>query len=185
MNLSKLGPCWYALQTKVKHEHIAAAILKNKGYEEFLPLCHQSPSVRDREEQLRREELRPLYPGYIFCRFNPNAQGRIVTTPGVVRILGYGTSPAVVSEIEIENIRKILASNLTFNSCAYLNIGQRVRLVSGPLKGVEGILARFKGHFKVVVSVHVLQRSSEVEVKLDWIQPSPMPMVKVGAGLAA
>jgi len=90
-----------------------------------------------------------------------------------------------VSEIEIENIRRILSSNLSVNSCAYLNVGQRVRVVSGPLTGVEGILARFKGQLRVVVSVHVLQRSSEVEVNLDWIQPSLVPMMKVGTELAA
>jgi len=185
MDLSKLGSCWYALQTKSKHEHVVATILRNKGYEEFLPLCHPRPPMRHCDNQLRRGELRPLYPGYIFCRFNPNARGPIVTTPGIVRILGGGSGPAVVSEIEIENIRRILTSNLTVNSCAYLNVGQRVRVVSGPLRGVEGILARFKGQFRIVVSVHVLQRSSEVEVNLDWIQPSLVPMVKVGTDLAA
>jgi transcription antitermination factor NusG len=75
MDLFKLGSCWYALQTKSKHEHIAATILRNKGYEEFLPLCHPRLPMRHCENQLRREELRPLYPGYIFCRFNPNARG--------------------------------------------------------------------------------------------------------------
>ena len=160
MNLYKSGPCWYALQTKSKHEHIAATILRNKGYEEFLPLCHSRPPMRRRGNRLQREELRPLFPGYIFCRFNPDAQGPIVTTPGVVRILGCGSGPAIVSEIEIQNIRRILSSNLAVNSCAYLNVGQRIRVVSGPLMGVEGILARFKGQFRVVVSVHVLQRSS-------------------------
>jgi transcriptional antiterminator NusG len=185
MDLSKLGPCWYALQTKSKHEHVVATILRNKGYEEFLPLCHPRLPMRHRENRLRREAIRPLYPGYIFCRFNPNARGPIVTTPGIVRILGCGSGPAVVSEIEIENIRRILTSNLTVNSCAYLNVGQHVRVVSGPLTGVEGILARFKGQFRVVVSVHVLQRSSEVEVNLDWIQPSLAPIMKVGTELAA
>jgi transcription termination/antitermination protein NusG len=183
MDLSKSGSCWYALQIKSKHEHIVSTILRNKGYEEFLPLCH--PGLRHRGNQLHRDTLRPLYPGYIFCRFNPNAHGPIVTTPGVVRILGCGSGPAVVSEIEISNIRRILGSNLTVKPCPYLNVGQRVRVVSGPLIGVEGILARFKGQFRVVVSVHVLQRSSEVEVNLDWIQPSHVPMAKMETDLAA
>ncbi len=179
MDLRRLGAGWYALQTKCKYEQIAATVLRNKGYEEFVPMYRAGLCPRRSNIGYSKERLRPLYPGYIFCRFNPEARGLIVTTPGVVKIVGCGSVPAVVSEAELENIRTMVRSDLTIHPCAYLTVGQRVRLVSGPLRGVEGILTRFKSELRVVVSIQVLQRSSGVEVDVDWIQPEPTALAPV------
>jgi transcriptional antiterminator NusG len=112
----------------------------------------------------------PLFPGYIFCRYRPACRGDILTTPGVVRILGWGGEPEPVAEHEVEAIRTIVASGLAYRASDYLCTGDRVRLHSGPLKGLEGLVLSVKeGSYRFVVSVALLNRSVSVEVDGSWL----------------
>ncbi len=143
--------------------------LRHKGYELFLPLyeCRRRWSDRIKELEL------PLFPGYLFCRFNPLDRLPILMTPGVIQIVGVGKSPIPVDDADIVAIQTAVGSGLPRQPWPFLEIGQRVKVESGPLTGVEGILIGFKGHHRLVLSVTLLQRSVAVEVDDVWVGPTP------------
>src|SRR5713226_4572887 len=94
---------WFALQVRPRYEKAAARALHNKGYEEFLPLYRSRRRWTDRVKEINL----PLIPGYVFCRFDSSVVVPIVTTPGVIRIAGYGKTPAPVDESEITAIQAV------------------------------------------------------------------------------
>jgi transcription antitermination factor NusG len=98
----------------------------------------------------------------------------VLTTPGVIGIVGIGKAPVPVSLEEIEAVRAIMQSRLSALRWPYLRTGERVEIVRGPLAGVEGVLVRSKSNYRLVVSVSLLQRSVAVEIDGGWIR-SPRP----------
>jgi transcription antitermination factor NusG len=158
---------WYALQVRPRFEKMVASTLLNKGYEGFLPLYRQRSKWSDR---IKEVEL-PLFPGYLFCRFNINNRLPILVTPGVMHVIGIGKAPHPVDDAEIEALKSIVISGLQTEPRSYLNIGEKVRIEIGPLAGVEGILLALKGSSKLVVSVSLLQRSVAVTIDDSWVVP--------------
>ena len=112
-----------------------------------------------------------LFPGYIFCRFDPNDRLPILTAPGVVDVVGFGKIPEHVPEAEIERVRRMVESGLLVTPYPYVQVGQAVLIERGPLSGVEGILVDVKGKVRLVVSVNLLQRSVSAEVDRYSIRP--------------
>jgi transcription antitermination factor NusG len=161
------GTFWYALHVRTRFEKVVARNLKGKGYEEFLPLFSRTSRWSDRTKQI---EL-PLFPGYVFCRFNPAHRLPILTTPGVNAIVGMGKSILPVEEQELENIRSVLKSNSLFEPWPFLEVGQRVRVEYGPLAGTEGIVTMLKNTCRLVISINLLQRSVAVEIDRDCLKP--------------
>ena len=159
---------WFALRIKARREKLVAESLRSKGYEEFLPLYHCRRHWSDR---IKTQEL-PLFPGYVFCRFNVHNRLPILLTPGVLLIVGYGRTPLPVEDSEIAALQSIVNSRLKTEPWPYLRIGQRVRIERGSLKGIEGILLATKPQ-RLVVSVTILQRSVSVEIQEDWARPIP------------
>jgi transcription antitermination factor NusG len=161
---------WYALQIQSRLSNIASATLRGKGYEEFLPLYRSCRQWSDRVKQM---EL-PLFPGYLFCRFDPNIRlAPVLTTPGVVSILGAGKTPIPVAEKEIEAVRRIVASGLRAEPWAAMGIGSRIEIARGPLAGLEGVVTgegKSKS-WRLVVSITLLQRSVAVEIDRGWARP--------------
>jgi transcription antitermination factor NusG len=168
--------CWYALRVRPRFEKMVASVLLLKGYEGFLPLYIRRSRWSDR---IKNVEL-PLFPGYMFCRFDVNKRLPILVTPGVIQVVGIGKSPHPVDDDEIAALQSIVISGLQAEPRSYLNIGQRVRIELGPLAGVEGILTSTKGSSRLVVSVSLLQRSVSVEIDQSWAIPvSPIyPVLK-------
>jgi len=156
---------WYGIRTKSNHERVAAAVLQNKGYENFLPVYRRRQRWSDRIV----ETDRPLFPGYVFCRFDARKRLPIVSTPGVVSVVGFGNEPAPVSDSEIDAVRAVLRSGLAAEPCPFLREGQRIRVRRGSLEGLEGILLKKKSDWRIVVSVAMLQRSVAVEIDREWI----------------
>jgi transcription antitermination factor NusG len=154
---------WFAMTVKLNREKSVAQCLRYKGLEDYLPLYKARRQWSDRVQSV---EL-PLFPGYIFCRFDYHRRLPVLTTPGVNSIVGFGGDPAPVSESEIDDIKMILASGLPARPWPFIRVGQRVRIERGSLAGLEGILLREKGAVHVVVSVELLSRSVAVEIDRD------------------
>lgn len=165
---------WYAVQTKTSREKFVAEILRGKGYEEFVPLYR---SRRRWSDRIKEVEL-PLFPGYVFCKFDAGRRLPILTTPGVLLIVGHGRAPVPVEDTEIEALRAVVRSRLQAQPWPYLQVGQRVRIEGSPLAGMEGILLELKNSCRIVVSVDLLQRSVAVEVDHNWVRPiGPAPRI--------
>lgn len=111
----------------------------------------------------------PLFPGYLFCRFDALKRLPILTTPGVIQVVGYSRQPAPVEESEIKAIQTLVASGLSNQPWPYIRVGDMVEIHSGPLRGLTGILTEFKGKHKLIVSVTLLQRSVAVEIDSAYV----------------
>jgi transcription antitermination factor NusG len=157
---------WYALQVRSRYEMGVARQLRGMGYEEFLPLyeCRKRWSDRVKEVQT------PLFPGYLFCRFDPQNRLPILKTPGVIQVVGYSRQPIPVDEDEIKSIQMLVTSGIPNQPWPFLSVGQKVRIESGPFRGLEGALVEFKGNRRLILSVSLLQRSVAVEMDAAFVR---------------
>ena len=156
---------WFALQVRTRRERLVSTHLEGQGYECFLPFYKSQRRWSDREKEVDQ----PLFPGYLFCRFDFQYRRPLVVTPGVIQIVGMGKNPMPVEDCEIEAIQLAISSGLPSQPWPYLEVGERVRVNYGSMSGLEGILASFKGVHRVVLSVSMLQRSVALEVDLAWV----------------
>jgi transcription antitermination factor NusG len=171
---------WFALRVKSHCERMTAAGLRSRGYEEFLPSYRARRRWSDRWVDL---EL-PLFPGYVFARFDPQDRLPILKIPSLVHIVGIGKSPLPVDDGEIAAIQSIVSSGLAAEPWPYLRVGDTVRVQYGALCGLEGILVEVKKRHRLVVSVTLLQRSVAVEIDRDWLS-LVRPGMRIGMGAAA
>ena len=151
---------WFALQVRTRNEAGVAEQLSRRGYERFLPLY----KVRKRWSDRIKEVDAPLFPGYLFCRFDPQDRLPILKTPGVMQIVGFKNGPVAVDESEIQALHTLVAAGAPHQPWPFLTAGDRVRIESGPLLGLEGILTEVRRSHRLVLSVTLLQRSVAVEI---------------------
>jgi transcription antitermination factor NusG len=157
---------WYGIHVKSRCESRVHQELSDRGFETFLPMHREKRRWSDRTKTIDV----PLFPGYLFCKFELTHRFRILNAPGVARILGAGSTPIPISEAEIRSVEALVASRTALVPWPFLQIGQRVRIAYGPLAGVEGIVARAEdGRSRVVVSVTMLQRAVAAEIDREWI----------------
>lgn len=163
---------WFALRVKPRFEKTVATIARNKGYEEFLPLykCRQRWSDRIKSIDL------PLFPGYLFCQLNPERRLPLLTIPGALHFVGVGRTPLAIDDEEIVALQMAMRSGLWAEPWPFLEVGQRVQLVQGPLTGLEGLLVEVRKKHRIIVSVALLKRSVAVEIERDWIRPLDCPV---------
>lgn len=161
-------PRWFALTIKHQHECAAEGSLRAAGVETFCPTY----PVRRRWSDRTKELNAPLFPGYVFGRFPLLERIRVLNTPGVARIVGFGGVPCPLPDQEIADLRAALASNLPLRPWPNLCAGERVRIERGPLRGIEGTVLREKGGLRLVIGVELLRRSILVELDAEAVSAS-------------
>jgi transcription antitermination factor NusG len=165
--LHEIRERWFALRVQSRCEKVVAMVARNKGFEEFLPL-HKSR--RRWSDRLKAMDL-PLFPGYVFCRLDPQRRLPLLTIPGVLHFVGIGKTPTPIEDTEIAAIQTAVGSGVSTEPWPFLDVGHRVRLEDGPLAGLEGILVETSKRQRVVVSVTLLQRSVAVPIERHWVAP--------------
>ena len=168
---------WYAVYTKHQHEKTAAAQLQGRGFEVFLPLYKAVHRWKDRNQTVQL----PLFPCYVFLRTPLAERGNVLRTPGVFSIVGNGGRPTPVPEVEIEAIRTITQSRSHFEPHTFLKTGDRVRVLSGPLAGIEGFLQRIKSRYRIILTVELLQKAVAVEVDITAVERLSLPPMESAA----
>lgn len=172
-----LQKLWYAVHVRSRFESQMSKVLRSKGYEEFLPTYRRRHRWSDRAKELDF----PLFPGYLFSRFDVRERLPILKSPGVITIVGLRKTPIPISDKEIEAIRAIVRSGLPAEPWTRLTVGSRVFIETGPLAGLEGIVVNVDKKFRLVVSVPLLQRSVAVEIERSWVRlVCEKPFVKSG-----
>ena len=151
---------WYALYTSPRHEKQVAERINQQGLSCFLPLYRSVRRWKDR----RKELSLVLFPGYVFVRMQLQSRFRVLQLPGAVKLVGFNGQPAALPEEEIENLKSRLAGSGNIEPHPYLSAGRHVRVRSGPLQGLEGIILRTKDRCRIVLSIHLIMRSLAVEV---------------------
>ncbi len=154
---------WYALRTRPRHEKRVHLELQEKSIESFLPLLAESHSWSDRQQVVQV----PLFPGYVFTRTQnkPEQRVRVLRTAGVVGFVGFRGIGVSIPEEQISAIQSIVEARVSFGPYAFLNIGQKVRIVGGSLDGIEGIINEKKGETSLVISIELIQRSVAIRVE--------------------
>jgi transcription antitermination factor NusG len=165
---------WYALTVRHQHERQTEKALRSRGLDTLVPLYRSRRQWSDRVQEL---EL-PLFTGYVLCRFAMGERIRILSTPGVASIVAFGGRPAPLEEAEIAGIEQLLDSKLALAPWPYLQVGDRVRVERGAMRGLEGTLLRTKDGLRLVISVELLQRS--IAVELDQESVVPVKVIRVG-----
>jgi transcriptional antiterminator NusG len=156
---------WFALAVKPRHEKSVAQRLSNKGLESLLPLYRASRQWTDR---LKTIDL-PLFPGYVFCRFDLDNRRAVCSTPGVKSIVGFDKGPTPLPAEEIYRVRTIIASGLPALPWPHTCAGEAVPIVRGSLVGLTGVLIDEKASLRVVVTVELLRCSVAVEIDRDMV----------------
>ena len=160
---------WFALHIKSNLEKVSSTILQSKGLSVYCPSFTTKRRWSDRTKEIER----PLFPGYVFCRFDPNDRLPILKTHGVLNVVGVAGIPAPIAEDEILSVQKLLRSGLAAGPWPFVRTGQRVIIERGPLAGTEGILVQVKSQFRVVISISLLQRSVAAEIDIEMARPLP------------
>ena len=151
---------WYVLYTCPRHEKRVATQIERRNFSCFLPLYRSVRRWKDRRKEL---EL-ALFPGYVFVRMPLEDKLCVLELPGVVRFVSFNGQPASLSASEIETLQNRLSATFRIEPHPYLRTGRRVRVHSGAMQGLEGIIVRRKDRCRVVFSIDLIQRSVAVEV---------------------
>jgi transcription antitermination factor NusG len=171
MNPAANGNQWFALFVRTRWEHSTESLLSGKGFETFLPSYKGKRSSNAR----LRESTLPLFPGYVFCRFDVQKRLPILVTPGVISIVGSGRIPIPLDDSEITAIQSVVQSGLPAQPWPYLELGEKVRIQDEALGGLEGILISFRGTQRIVISVPLLRRSVALEIDRSRVVPVRVP----------
>lgn len=172
---------WFALRVKPNHEKRVSELINYQGLEEFLPLYR----VRRKWAQRSQNIDVPLFPGYVFSRFERQSWTKVVNTPGVIDAVRFGTTLASVDVEEIRALQLVQQSKTAVQPYPFLKAGQTMRVTAGPLAGVRGTLVEVKSVARLVLSVTLLQRSVLVEIDRNWVtydslshlSPATQPLV--------
>ena len=159
---------WYAVHTRSRHEKQVDLFLSERGVETFLPLVHTLSRRRDRKKHVDI----PLFPGYLFVFAEKESLYDVKYTRGVTRIIGTDLGvPTPIPDRQIQDIKSVMETEVQLDPFPYLKKGRMVRVKSGPLKGLEGILVERKGHYKLVIRIDLLQKGAAAEVYISDIEP--------------
>ena len=164
---SEIAQSWYVLTVKPQHEHVVAGALDAKGIEHFAPTYVTRRRWSDRLKALSL----PLFPGYVFCRTSSESRVPVLRTSGVRGFVSFGGYPAPVPQNQMDAIMCMSRSGLPIEPLDYLHAGDRIRVIDGPLRGLDGLLLECGDCSRVVVSIEMLQRSVAVTIDRTAIQP--------------
>lgn len=163
-----LEPRWFAAYVTARHEKQVALQLERRGIQCFLPLYHSVRRWKDRRKEL---DL-PLFPSYIFVNIAIKDRLQVQCVPSVVQFVSFNGMPAALPESEIETLRHGMSGNISVEPHPFLKVGRRVRVHSGAMTGMEGILIRKKDKCRVVITIELIQRSVAMEVDEADIEPA-------------
>lgn len=159
--------CWFAAYTRSRHEKRVARHLQDREIEHFLPMYRTQHRWKDGTRAM--VEL-PLFPGYLFVRVQRSERVSVLEVPGVVSMVGNASHLASLPDFEVEALRQGL-DPLRTEPHPFLTMGQRVRIKTGALAGIEGIVVRKKGGYRVVLTLSLLMQSIAIEVDGDDVEP--------------
>ena len=171
---------WYAFRVRSRHEKLVSTSLRGKGYEEYLPLSRSKRKWADRSKTVEM----PLFPGYVFCDTERSEIGKIRCTPGIIDVIRAGSAPLPANRWEIEGLLKATEADLPLESWPYIDPSTtgHVRITSGPLTGLDGVLIEVRGKERLILSVDLLRRSVLVELPFSSVTACAKPGVSDPGG---
>lgn len=157
---------WFAVYTTCRHEKKVARHLEQREIEHFLPIYRTQHRWKDGSRVML--DL-PLFPGYVFVRIDARNRVGVLEVPGVVSMIGTASHPAPLPDFDVDALRTGL-DPMRAEPHPLLTIGQRVRIKTGALAGLEGIVIRKKSGFRIVLTLSLLMQSIAIEVDGDDVE---------------
>ncbi len=158
---------WYAVTTYPRHEKVVAEQLQSREIESFLPLATTPSRWKDRTVLIDR----PIFPGYVFTRIDLRDRQHVLSIPSVVKMLSFNGAAAPIEDAEIGAVRLCLQCGTDPKPHPFLQAGEKVRVKSGALSGLEGLVTRHKNQYRIVVSIALINQSVAVEIDADMLEP--------------
>jgi transcription termination/antitermination protein NusG len=155
---------WYALKVRTRSEAVALASLDHYGFESY---CPQVKTRRKYSDRLKTT-LEPIFPGYLFCRFDLSSKSKVLASSAVEQVIGFGSQCIPVLPSEIDAIRRMVEEGGA--AAPIPKAGDRVRVIAGALKNVEGVLVREARSNIFVVSIQLLQKSVSLSIDQSIVE---------------
>jgi transcription antitermination factor NusG len=154
---------WYALHVKPRFEQLIHQHLSRRGHEVL------SPTYTLKQPERKACISLPLFPGYVFCRFDIRTRSSMLLQPGVNAIVRSRVGPDVLDDLEIESIRRVVECSSDVRPAPYQRDGEKVLIRRGPLQGLTGFVQADQGCERFIISLPSLQRSVSVGIEPDWV----------------
>jgi len=161
------GRDWLALFTIPQHEQSVVRQLELRHIESYLPVCESTHVWKNRQ---RVKVLKPLFPTYVFACVGGSERSAIYRSPGVLRIVGNSQGPIAIPSEEIEFLRSDFCRQRV-EPYRELVVGQKVRIKSGTMQGVQGVLVRKKDSLRFVLTLELINQHAAVEVAAEELEP--------------
>jgi transcription antitermination factor NusG len=170
-------PRWYACYTRARHEKRVAGMLQERGVETFLPLVSRISQWKDR----RKAVDWPLFPSYVFGRFDLRDSHVVLGTPGVVSLVKADGRPLPIDEAELDNVRLFVAVlrrgevEAEPQPCPFFSRGEWVEVAEGPWAGLRGVVVESRGRRRVLIGLHAIGQGMEVHIDTRVLRTIPAP----------
>ena len=162
---------WYACYTNSRREKKVEALLRDRGFESYLPLVPRTRQWKDR----RKVVPWPMFPSYVFARFTLRDYHAILTTPGIATIVRTNGLPVPIPDTELDNVRQFAAalakSDVEAVFRPLVRTGQLVRVTGGPFKDIRGIVVQVRGRKRVLVGLQAVGQALQVDIDTRYLQP--------------
>ena len=155
---------WHVLYLRPRCEKKTAEYCKLCHITYYLPLRSETKIYQRRKVTVEK----PVFTGYFFVSFDAAGRLTLQKTNNIVRILKPVSRRQLLHELA--QIRKALAADPTLSTCAALKAGRRVRILTGPFMGIEGVVSNLKGRAKVCLNVELIGRAVAVEVDREFLE---------------
>jgi transcription antitermination factor NusG len=164
---------WFAVWTRSRQEKVSATMLAAMGVQHFLPLKSE---IRQWSDRKQRVDV-PLFSGYLFVRINSSrASGlQVLKATGIAGFVGNTSGPLPIPDQQIEDVRTILTRQPDCTVLPFIKKGLRVRVIKGPLAGVEGRLLSSNAASRLLISIEMIHKTLAVSVSPDVIEPIDSP----------
>ena len=159
------GSPWHVLHVLSNHEKKVAQHLQVRTIEYYLPLYKEKVKWTDRTVVAER----PLFSGYVFARFDPQYRIPVISTPGVLRLLGDQMWNLVEDE-ELDKIRTGLEKGLPLRPHPSIGVGTKVRIRNGVFEGVEGVVTELRQQCKVIITLAAVRQCFSLEAEIGELQ---------------
>jgi transcription antitermination factor NusG len=160
---------WYAVYTVPQNEKAVVKHLGLRGVESFLPTYEE---VRVWKNRQRVKLTLPLFPAYLFVRITHPERIKVLRSPGVLHIVGNGRQYVPIEDAEIEFLRSGFHGK-QLEPYSELVVGEKVRVKTGVMQGVEGILVRKTNSLRFVLTLNLINQCAAVEVDADALETLP------------
>ena len=157
---------WFAVYTYPRHEKSVAEHLHSYAVEAFLPLRERKSRWTDRTVHLQT----PLFPGYVFTCIVPQQNVRVLSAPGVIKILSFNGRPAPIPRLEIEALKLCLAHTSDVETQSMPDVGEYVRVRSGVLQGLVGQISQCRNDRRLIVPITLINQAIAVEVDVGLLE---------------